>query len=165
MNVHWKHFDRPLPYVTVCPIPFDASRRFPILWRTDRVRSAKNRWSLPTGMHEVGRSLGEQACVELQEELGLTGKPATWKFVTMYENVLPEDGYHWVILMGLVQVASLGDLQNKEPEKHSKVDFVDPFDAGVEAKLAALSMDAPMKRALLDFLPVIRQHMATVFPR
>lgn len=162
---HWNVITRALPYVTVCIIPFDKTRKFPIIWRTENVRSAKNQWSLPTGLHEPGFTLGEQACNELNEELGLTGNPDTWRFLTTYENILPKDNYHWVISMGTIAVRSLGELTNKEPDKHGEIRLIDPFMPGVDDYVMALCMGAPMRTALVKMMPSIRRSMDELFPQ
>jgi 8-oxo-dGTP pyrophosphatase MutT (NUDIX family) len=161
----WNMLPRPVPYVTVCMIAFDETRRFPIMWRTDKVRSAKNQWSLPTGLHEAGFTLGEQAANELLEELGLTAKASKWQFLTTYENILPKDNFHWVISMGTIVVRSLDELANKEPDKHSEFKLLDPFDFNIEEHIQSLCMGVPMKMALTKMIPQIRANILTEFPR
>lgn len=121
-NSDWNLFTDPKPYVTVSGIAYDQFGNFPLLWRTDKVRSAKNCWSLPSGLHEVGLTVTEQFAVELKEELNLTAIPETSRFIGFYENIrpdpLPAKGWHWVIFVMTMQVESLERIQNKEPDKH-----------------------------------------------
>ncbi len=110
-------------------------------------------------------TLAEQASVELMEEFSLTADPAGWKFVTTYENILPQDNFHWVISMGTIPVRSLGEIVNKEPDKHSEFKLIDPFEPGVENSIMGMCMGLPMREALAQSLPRIRANILSLFPQ
>ena len=124
----WKTLDRPHPHVTTSGIAFDADGNFPLLYRSDQVRSAKNCWSFPSGLHEVGLTLHEQFYNELEEELNLILLDSITHGV--YENIAAVDDWHWVIAFLSGRVETLGSLTNKEPDKHSevKIESVHTFD-------------------------------------
>ena len=127
---HWNIFHDPRPYVTTMGICFDQHGNFPVQFRSDKVRSAKNAWSLPCGLHEVGYTLPEQLDIELWEELKLRIHISTAKIVGVYENLALVDGYHWVIVLMTTQLKThLSRLINKEPDKHSKIEIVNYMEA------------------------------------
>ena len=124
----WKTLNRG-PHATTSGFAFDAQGRFPILYRSDKVRSAKNCWSIPSGLHEEGLTLAQQFSIELTEELGLTTLPEYGvPTYGVYENIACVDDYHWVIAVLGIAVKDLGALVNKEPEKHSEIRIVSAVD-------------------------------------
>lgn len=124
----WKFRNEPSPQVTVQGFAVDPQGRFPILFRNDKVRSAKNCWSLPSGLHEAGLNVFQQFAIELEEELGLEAiNLERSKVLGMYENIAAVDSWHWVIIMVAVPVASLTPMTNKEPDKHSKLEILTPW--------------------------------------
>jgi ADP-ribose pyrophosphatase YjhB (NUDIX family) len=114
----WQSFAEPRPYPCVIGFAFDARGYFPAHRRSETVRSAKGRWSLPSGLHEVGYTLEQQFCVELAEELNLTADPADSIKLGVYEAILPDDNWHWVMNVMAARVDSLSCMLNREPEKH-----------------------------------------------
>jgi len=125
----WNTFTMPRPYVTVSGIAIDDQGRFPLLHRSLKVRSARDCWSLPSGLHEVGLSEREQFAVELREEMGLEAFPDASAIIGHYENIRPDGpdqpGWHWVIVVMVMRVRTLETLVNSEPEKHDQIDVVD----------------------------------------
>lgn len=109
------------PQVTVMGVVYDDAGNFPILYRSNRVRSAKNCWSLPSGWHEVGMSLTEQLAVEAHEELDVMAIPKTGEIIGVYENIATRDNWHWVMVIMTMRVRTLKGLRNVEPEKHSEI--------------------------------------------
>jgi ADP-ribose pyrophosphatase YjhB (NUDIX family) len=127
---HWNVFHDPRPYVTVSGVAFDQHGNFPVLFRSDKVRSAKNAWAIPSGLHEVGFTLAEQFNIELDEELGLQGDVRSAKTIGVYENIATIDSYHWVIIILTMRLAvPISKLVNKEPDKHSTVEVVNYMNA------------------------------------
>lgn len=129
----WKKFDAARPYTTVSGIAYDAEGHFPLMYRSDKVRSAKNAWSVPSGLHELGFTIHQQFATELKEELGLdVVDVAKSKVHGLYENIAcnrpSEDNWHWVINVLSVQVETLDTLVNKEPHKHSEIRLVSVVD-------------------------------------
>lgn len=100
----------------------DSQGRFPVLFRGPNVRSAKNAWSLPSGLHDCGRTMFEQLAVEAKEELNLdVVGDAGGKFITAYENIAQVDSFHWLISLVVVPCSTFDTLKNLEPDKHADV--------------------------------------------
>lgn len=146
----WNSFTEPKPYVSVSGFAYDSTGRFPILWRSDKVRSAKNCWSLPSGLHEVGLTFQEQFATELKEELGLEPILSTGKILGVYENIAVVDNWHWCIAVLAMRVETLDTLVNKEPDKHSKIDFLTVFDLQYPLrKIYSMTWGPHLKEAIL----------------
>jgi len=128
MTDKWNVFTEARPYTTVSGIAFDSKGNFPLLHRSENVRSARNCWSLPSGLHEVGLTMQEQFSIELREEMGLITVPHTNRVISDYENIRPDGddkpGWHWVIKFMVVRVETLETLINNEPDKHDKIEIV-----------------------------------------
>lgn len=110
-----------VPNVTTSGFAIDPEGFFPIIYRGPHVRSAKDCWSLPSGLHECGYTLPQQLAVELKEELGLD---ADWNRAVplgFYENLAQVDNWHWVIAVYAIPVKTLDTLINREPEKHPEM--------------------------------------------
>ena len=120
LSPHWKQFDVPRPQVVVSGFAVNSKGEFPILWRTDKVRSAPNCWSLPSGLHEVGLTKAQQFSNELEEELGLIPNSEICLNLGSYENILPEEGWHWSLDVLAIPVLD-GVITNKEPDKHDPI--------------------------------------------
>jgi ADP-ribose pyrophosphatase YjhB (NUDIX family) len=105
----------------------DAHGRMMAIHRSDKVRSAKNVWSYPTGLHDIGELVGDVIHRELMEEFNLEalrGSP-----IGQYENII-SDGegggkYHWVMSVYGVRIRTYDDIVNKEPDKHDQIQFHD----------------------------------------
>jgi ADP-ribose pyrophosphatase YjhB (NUDIX family) len=125
---NWKKFDVPKPYVTVSGLALDCKGRFILMHRSAKVRSARDCWSLPSGLHECGKTMQEQFGEELKEELNLTPIITKNAMIGHYENIRPDGlmhaGWHWVIFVMLMRVESLDPLVNKEPDKHDQIEIV-----------------------------------------
>lgn len=124
----WNKFDEPRPYVGVIGFAFDKDGKFPILWRSDKVRSAKNAWSLVSGLHETGKRVSTQFINEAEEELGITRDTAIigedYRRIGFYEAVIYNEGWHWVMLLVAMAPFDHSKFVNKEPEKHTSVKFI-----------------------------------------
>lgn len=110
-----------VPNITTSGFAVDRDGFFPILHRGPNVRSAKNCWALPSGLHECGYTLQQQLAVELQEELGLEADPNGAIPVGFYENIAQVDDWHWVIAVYVIPVKTLDTLINSEPDKHTEI--------------------------------------------
>jgi ADP-ribose pyrophosphatase YjhB (NUDIX family) len=119
----------PTPYVSTSGFAVDADGFFPLLYRGPNVRSAKNCWSLPSGLHECGLTLSQQFSTELREELEIE---AVNDAVTLgtYENIAAVDSWHWVIVVMATRVKTLKSMVNKEPDKHPEIRKVHWGDIG-----------------------------------
>jgi ADP-ribose pyrophosphatase YjhB (NUDIX family) len=111
----------PVPNVTVSGFAIDPEGYFPLIYRGPNVRSAKNCWSLPSGLHECGYTLAEQFAVELQEELNIEADHTKTRILGVYENIAAVDNWHWVITVMAVPVKTLSTMENKEPDKHPEI--------------------------------------------
>jgi ADP-ribose pyrophosphatase YjhB (NUDIX family) len=111
----------PAPYVTTSGFAVDPHGNFPLIYRGPNVRSAKNCWSLPSGLHECGFTLAQQFAVELGEELNLEADPTRGKIIGVYENIAAVDKWHWVIAVLVMPVKTLDTMVNKEPDKHPEM--------------------------------------------
>jgi ADP-ribose pyrophosphatase YjhB (NUDIX family) len=125
---NWNAFTDPRPYVTVSVVAIDGEGRLALLHRSDKVRSARNCWSLPSGLHEVGRTMQAQFAEELREELKLFPYENSCAMIGDYENIKPDGdehpAWHWVIKVMVMRVRSIDELVNSEPDKHDKIDVV-----------------------------------------
>jgi ADP-ribose pyrophosphatase YjhB (NUDIX family) len=101
-------------------LALDPDLNFPIIHRGPAVRSAKNCWSLPSGLHENGVTCFEQMAIEFKEELNIDVVSYNHVYLGYYENIAVVDSYHWVIHV-YAMLADLSNLENKEPHKHDKV--------------------------------------------
>ncbi len=124
----WNMFKEPRPYVTVSGFAVDVRGRIILIHRSEKVRSARNCWSLPSGLHEVGLSMQEQFAQELREELNLTPIVEKHSMIGLYENIRPDGltlpGWHWVIAVMAMRVESFDPMTNLEPDKHDQVEIV-----------------------------------------
>lgn len=124
----WK--EPAVPRHAVQMVVMDLNEKIILLHRSNNVRSARNVWSIPTGLHDIGETVDETIRRELFEECGL--EPATGfksRCLFQYENIAgdkdSEEQYHWVISVYLVTVNNVEKAENKEPDKHDKMEFVD----------------------------------------
>lgn len=117
----WKTMPGNWPYVATSAIIVDDNDDIILLHRSDKVRSAKNAWSLPSGLAEIGIGVKEQMEVEAFEELNLTIQPHRTKQLFFYENITPTDGFHWLIVVFGMRVKNFNDFINREPDKHDEV--------------------------------------------
>ena len=111
----------PTPYVTTSGFAVDPMGCIPLMYRGPNVRSAKNSWSLPSGLHECGYTLSQQLAIELKEEIGLDADEGRAEFIGTYENIAAVDSWHWVISVLAIPVKTLDTLENKEPDKHPEI--------------------------------------------
>lgn len=134
----WKSFTEPRPYVTVSGIAIDGMGRFVLLHRSANVRSARDCWSLPSGLHEVGLTLNQQFATELKEELNLEAFPNMAEVIGHYENIRPDGpdvpGWHWVIFVMVMRVKSLDTLVNSEPDKHDVMETTHYLEPWIEGR-------------------------------
>jgi 8-oxo-dGTP pyrophosphatase MutT (NUDIX family) len=110
-----------VPQTVAQCIVIDRQGKVLVMHRSDKVRSAPNVWSFPSGGQEFGEPIDDTAFRELNEEYGLSG--VAKEFVGVYENV-PGDGYHWVIFTFVVLVDDVTKAVNNEPDRHDKMEFV-----------------------------------------
>jgi len=155
----WKKFEDARPYTSVIGFAFDEHGRFPIFFRSNKVRSAKNAWSMPSGLHEIGLPFWHQFKVELKEELNIEMDTGPIHKIGFYENIIRsvpgEDNWHWVLLLVAAKVKSLGTLMNMEPEKHSDIRVVTVDE--LYSQYMDKTWSKNLKEALLEYQPVVRR--------
>lgn len=127
----WK--EPAVPRHVVQFIPVDHNGHFLVLHRSNKVRSARNVWSFPSGLHEIGSFIYEEVKRELLEEFDLPCVGV--RPIGAYENIAGDnkavEQYHWVISLLVAQVpCSLHAAVNKEPDKHDVMEIlhIDAFD-------------------------------------
>jgi len=141
------------PYVTVIGFAMDGQGKFPIFFRSNKVRSAKNAWSMPSGLHEIGLPWWQQFSNELKEELNLDTIQGTARKIGFYEAIISgrpgEDNWHWVLLLVAIRVKTLDTLINREPEKHSDVRIITATELFVQFIDKQWTMN--LKEALVEY--------------
>lgn len=123
-TISWKQPAIPRSVVQIVPI--DRNGMIPIHYRTNKVRSAKNVWSFPSGLHDIGETMAACAARELAEEWGYEVDASRCIHIGTYENIAgdpeAEEQYHWVISMvGVRLKGNASSFVNNEPEKHTTV--------------------------------------------
>lgn len=124
----WK--EPQVPRHVIQMIVMDAQDNILFLHRSDKVRSAKNVWSTPSGLHDIGETIEECGKRELYEEYGLEALPQSFELVGQYENIAGDENpphYHWVVSIYIVYVKNVWEAVNKEPDKHDIMLIEDLF--------------------------------------
>lgn len=112
------------PHVVVAMLCVDPEfEKTLLLHRSDKVRSAKNAWALPSGLVDIGETAATAIERELVEELSLNVERIL-PWATPYENIARVDGFHWNIAIHTVVCPNLENYQNNEPDKHDEVEIV-----------------------------------------
>lgn len=129
-NIPWKKFDHPTPYSVVAGFAVDPKGNIVLLHRSNEVRSARNVWSVPSGLHEIGVPKNVEFARELKEELNLDAiDPMLSIELPGYENIgTAADPWHWVIAMIVMPVMTFNTLVNKEPDKHDEIAVISLHD-------------------------------------
>lgn len=120
----WKH--PAIPRHAVQMLVYDKNEKFILMHRSNNVRSARNVWSIPTGLHDIGETIDQTIKRELIEECGLNALRHT--LLGQYENIAGDSDsvkqYHWVLSVYAVEVADVTKMVNVEPEKHDILKFL-----------------------------------------
>lgn len=143
-NIKWNKFEDPRPYTGTSLICFDKRGRFPIIFRGPHVRSVKNCWSIPSGLHEAGLTLAQNMAKEIKEECNLSIDPQKTVHVGLYENIVHDERWHWVMHILVASIEDFDGFKNLEPAKHTDWNFIQLED------IESISPWAPaLKEALL----------------
>ncbi len=122
---NWKY--PVVPRHAIQMLVYDESEKLILMHRSNNVRSARNVWSIPTGLHDIGESIEQTIKRELIEECRL--KVTRYKLISQYENIAGDADavkqYHWVLSVYAVQVEDVTKMVNVEPEKHDELKFID----------------------------------------
>lgn len=128
-EIEWK--EPAVPQHVIQMLIIDEDDKVLIMHRSNNVRSAKNVWSIPTGMHDIGETVDDCIARELYEEYGLEAEGLL--LLDQYENIAGDAApphYHWVISIYAVYVEDVTKAVNKEPDKHDEMKFVHIKDLG-----------------------------------
>lgn len=137
-----------VPRTAVQMIPVDLEGRVLLMHRSDKVRSAKNVWSFPSGLHDIGETLFQTLERELWEEYQMA--PFGGSFIGVYENIAgdPEgEQYHWVVLLFAALVPDVRLAVNREPDKHDQMKHV----RGDEMLLDEFYEQHPFHKSFSDY--------------
>ena len=88
-----------------------------LMKRKTGTKLEKGMWSRPGGTLEFGETAEETVKREIKEELGIDIEV---KFHDYSENIVNEDGKHWVALGFIGKIIS-GEPKNLEPHKHEEI--------------------------------------------
>lgn len=112
-----------VPRHSIQMLVYDRSKKFILMHRSNNVRSARNVWSIPTGLHDIGETVKQTIERELIEECGL--QALNHSLLGQYENIAGDTDavkqYHWVLTIYAVEVADVTQMVNIEPEKHDEL--------------------------------------------
>jgi ADP-ribose pyrophosphatase YjhB (NUDIX family) len=112
-----------IPRCAVQVFCIDYDHRLLLLHRGPKIRSARNVWSFPTGLHDIGERIHECA--------------ARAELISVYENIAGDadsaEQYHWVMMIVGVLVQDCTKAQNLEPDKHDDMRYVDMYMLGSES--------------------------------
>ena len=124
----WRQLAEPTPVHSLQMLLIDRDDRLLLMHRSATVRSARNVWSFPSGIHEIGETMFNACARELQEELKLDPVPGAMMHLGCYENIMPEpeEPWHWILSVIAVVVPDVTKFVNTEPDKHDEIRCV-PF--------------------------------------
>lgn len=122
----WKATNEAVPRTAVQMLCINVTGNILMIHRSDKVRSVRNTWSFPSGLHDVGETLIESCSRELEEEFGLVAPPDAFVQLGVYENINGDseaaEAWHWVVNTFAVLV-DFTTLVNREPDKHDIVEY------------------------------------------
>ncbi|MDW4910307.1 NUDIX domain-containing protein [Streptomyces sp. ADMS] len=130
-----------------------AAGRVVLLQRGPRAKFAQGMWDLPLGKSEPGEPVTDTAVRELHEETGLTVKPESLKVAHIVhgaQGVQAPNGYLTVVF---AVHDWTGEPENREPDKHAEVRWVEVDALPVEAEFVRTSAGA--LRRYLDGGPLL----------
>lgn len=134
---NWKKTTEAVPRTAVQMLCIDRKGEVLLIHRSPTVRSARDCWSFPSGLHDIGETLAETCSRELLEEFNLSAPPGAFVQLGTYENINGDpdaaEPWHWVVNTFAV-IVDFQTLINNEPDKHDQIKFVniDYFCSAVE---------------------------------
>lgn len=102
-----------------------ATNRVVLLQRSENAKFAQGLWDLPVGKSEPGEPITETAVRELYEETGLTVKPESLKVAHIIHGAWGVEAPNGFLTVVFAAQEWTGELENREPRKHSQVRWVD----------------------------------------
>ncbi|KUF16577.1 NUDIX domain-containing protein [Streptomyces silvensis] len=101
------------------------TNRVVLLQRSENAKFAQGMWDLPVGKSEPGEPITETAVRELYEETGLTVKPESLKVAHIIHGAWGVEAPNGFLTVVFAAHEWTGEPENREPNKHSQVRWVD----------------------------------------
>ncbi|GGX41194.1 NUDIX domain-containing protein [Streptomyces chryseus] len=105
-----------------------ATNRVALLQRSENAKFAQGMWDLPVGKSEPGEPITETAVRELYEETGLTVKPQSLEVAHIIHGAWGVEAPNGFLTVVFATHEWAGELENREPRKHSQVRWIDTED-------------------------------------
>ncbi|MFD5191362.1 NUDIX domain-containing protein [Streptomyces sp. NPDC058357] len=102
-----------------------VTNRVVLLQRSESAKFAQGMWDLPVGKSEPGEPITETAVRELYEETGLTVNPDSLKVAHIIHGAWGVEAPNGFLTVVFATHEWTGELENREPRKHSQVRWVD----------------------------------------
>ncbi|MFG2527293.1 NUDIX domain-containing protein [Streptomyces sp. NPDC048516] len=101
-----------------------ASHRVVLLQRSEQAKFAQGMWDLPVGKSEPGEPITDTAVRELYEETGLVVKPEALRVAHVIHGAWGVEAPNGFLTVVFVADEWSGEPENREPEKHARVQWV-----------------------------------------
>ncbi|MFG2877366.1 NUDIX domain-containing protein [Streptomyces sp. NPDC048337] len=105
-----------------------ATNRVVLLQRSENAKFAQGLWDLPVGKSEPGEPITQTAVRELHEETGLMVKPESLKVAHVIHGAWGVEAPNGFLTVVFAAHDWTGELENREPRKHSQVRWIDADD-------------------------------------
>ncbi len=101
------------------------NRRVVLIQRGPRAKFARGSWDLPVGKSAPGESITATAVRELREETGLVIDQADLRIAHVIHSSFGVESPNGFLTVVFAVERWSGELINREPHKHSRVDWVE----------------------------------------
>jgi 8-oxo-dGTP pyrophosphatase MutT (NUDIX family) len=102
-----------------------ATNRVVLLQRSQNAKFAQGMWDLPVGKSEPGEPITQTAVRELYEETGLVVNPEALKVAHIIHGARGVEAPNGFLTVVFAAHEWCGDPENREPRKHSQVQWTD----------------------------------------
>ncbi|MBL1099927.1 NUDIX domain-containing protein [Streptomyces coffeae] len=102
-----------------------SAHRVALLQRSENAKFAQGMWDLPVGKSEPGEPITETAVRELYEETGLVVKAESLKVAHIIHGAWGVEAPNGFLTVVFAAHEWSGKLENREPEKHAQVCWID----------------------------------------
>ncbi|WP_075734903.1 NUDIX domain-containing protein [Streptomyces acidiscabies] len=102
-----------------------SAGRIVLLQRGQHAKFGRGLWDLPAGKGEPGEPITTTAVRELYEETGLTVHPDSLQVAQVIHGAWGVEAPDGFLVVVFVVHEWSGELQNREPDKHARVCWVD----------------------------------------
>lgn len=96
-----------------------------LLQRGPEAKFAQGMWDLPVGKNAPGEPITDTAVRELHEETGLEVNPDTLQFAHIIHGARGVEAPNGFLTVVFAAHQWTGEPENREPEKHSQVSWID----------------------------------------